>query len=126
MSFLSLKIWAVIPQNIKDSSSLPCFKKSIGKWKFIGQYRLCKTFLEHAGFINSSPALSLFNLFEVHVTCSCSYYIMSVQNGLGNFNYLLLQRVNPFINIVVNVMSFLIFCLIFSILNVIFRMHQIN
>ena len=31
MSFLLSKIWALIPQNIKDSSSLPCFKKSIRK-----------------------------------------------------------------------------------------------
>ena len=27
MSFLSPKLWSLIPQNIKDSSSLPCFKK---------------------------------------------------------------------------------------------------
>ena len=27
ISFLSPKIWALIPQNIKDSSSLPCFLK---------------------------------------------------------------------------------------------------
>ena len=27
ISFLSPKIWSLIPQNIKDSSSLPCFKK---------------------------------------------------------------------------------------------------
>ena len=26
-SFLSAKIWSLIPQNIKDSGSLPCFKK---------------------------------------------------------------------------------------------------
>ena len=36
ISFLSPKIWSLIPQNIKDSSSLPCFKKKkkkIRKWK---------------------------------------------------------------------------------------------
>ena len=27
VSFLSPKIWSLIPQNIKDSGSLPCFKK---------------------------------------------------------------------------------------------------
>ena len=37
ISFLSLKIWALIPQNIKDSSSLPCFKKSVRKWKHNSQ-----------------------------------------------------------------------------------------
>ena len=28
-SFLSPKIWSLIPQNIKDSGSLPCFKKTL-------------------------------------------------------------------------------------------------
>ena len=27
ISFLSPNIWSLIPQNIKDSGSLPCFKK---------------------------------------------------------------------------------------------------
>ena len=27
VSFLSPKIWSLIPQNIKGSGSLPCFKK---------------------------------------------------------------------------------------------------
>ena len=33
MSFLSPKIWSFTPQNIKDSGSLSCLKKSIRKWK---------------------------------------------------------------------------------------------
>ena len=33
ISFLAPKIWALIPKNLKHSSSLPCFKKSIRKWK---------------------------------------------------------------------------------------------
>ena len=33
ISFLSPKIWSLIPQNIKDSSSLPCFKKKKKKKK---------------------------------------------------------------------------------------------
>ena len=45
MPFLSQKIWALIPKNIKHSSSLPCFKKSIGKWKPKCPCCLCKTFL---------------------------------------------------------------------------------
>ena len=28
VSFLSPKIWSLVPQNIKDSGSLPCFKKN--------------------------------------------------------------------------------------------------
>ena len=33
ISFLSPKIWSLIPQNIKDSRSLPYLKKNIRKWK---------------------------------------------------------------------------------------------
>ena len=51
ISFLSPKIWSLIPQNIKDSGSLPCFKKNIRKWKPNCPCRLCKTFLQHVGFI---------------------------------------------------------------------------
>ena len=51
ISFLPPKIWALIPQNIKDSSFLPCFKKSIRKWKLNFPCRLCRTFLQHVGFI---------------------------------------------------------------------------
>ena len=49
--FLSPKIWSLIPQNIKDSGSLPCFKKNIRKWKPNYPCCLCKTFLQHVGFI---------------------------------------------------------------------------
>ena len=50
--FLSPKIWSLIPQNIKGSGSLPCFKKKkIRKWKPNCPCRLCKTFLQHVGFI---------------------------------------------------------------------------
>ena len=49
--FLSPKIWSLIPKNIKDSSSLPCFKNSIRKWKPNCPCRLSKTFLQHVGFI---------------------------------------------------------------------------
>ena len=50
ISFLSPKIWALIPQNIKDSSSLSCFEKSIRKWKPNCSCCLCKTFLQHDSF----------------------------------------------------------------------------
>ena len=51
ISVLSPKIWASILQNIKDSSFLPCFKQRIRKWKHNCSCRLCKTFLQHVGFI---------------------------------------------------------------------------
>ena len=51
ISFLSPKIWSLIPQNIKDSGSLSCFKKNIRKWKPNCPCRLCKTFLQHVGLI---------------------------------------------------------------------------
>ena len=54
ISFLSPKIWFLIPQNIKDSGFLPCFKKkkkNIGKWKPNCPCRLFKTHLQHVGFI---------------------------------------------------------------------------
>ena len=52
ISFLSPKFWSLVPQNIKDSGSLPCFKKkkNIRKWKTNCPCRLCKTFL-HVDFI---------------------------------------------------------------------------
>ena len=50
ISFLPPKIWSFIPQ-IKDSSSLACFKKNIREWKPNCPCRLCKTFLQHVGFI---------------------------------------------------------------------------
>ena len=48
---MSPKIWYLIPQDIKDSGSLPCFKKNIRKWKPNCPCRLCKTFLQHVDFI---------------------------------------------------------------------------
>ena len=51
ISFFSQKIWASEPQNIKDSSSLPYLEKSIRKWKPSCSCRLCKTFLQHVGFM---------------------------------------------------------------------------
>ena len=66
--FLSPKLWALTPQNKRFS--LPCFKK----WKPNCPCCLCKAFLQYIGFIwfTSSPPFSVFNLFEVHFTCSCS------------------------------------------------------
>ena len=55
ISFLSLKIWFLIPQRIKDPGSLPCFKKKkkkeIRKWRPNCPCSLCKMFLQHVGLI---------------------------------------------------------------------------
>ena len=47
ISLLSPKIWSLIPQNVKDSDSLPCFKKGKKEKKKRTNCpcRLSKTFL---------------------------------------------------------------------------------
>ena len=70
--FLSAKICDLIQQNIMNSSSLPCLKKGIRKWKPNQPCRLCKKFLQHVDFIqlNRGPLFSVFRLFEVHIPVS--------------------------------------------------------
>ena len=51
ISFLAPKIWAIVPQNIKNCTSLSSFKINIRKWKPDCPCRLCKCFLKHVGFI---------------------------------------------------------------------------
>ena len=51
ISFLPLKIWAIVPQNIKNCTSLSSFKVNIKKWKPDCPCRLSKCFLKHVGFI---------------------------------------------------------------------------
>ena len=51
ISFLSPKIWSLIPQNIKDYGSLPSFEKKNRKWKPNCPCRLRKTFLQNVVFI---------------------------------------------------------------------------
>ena len=94
--FLFPKICALIPQNIChkniiDSSSLPCFKKSIRKWKPNCLCRLCKIILQHVGFIqlNNSPPFSIFSLvylkfiylfiFILHIISKNYSYIISLR-----------------------------------------------
>ena len=60
MSFLSPKIWYLIPQYIKDSSSLSCFNKNIRKWK---------------------PSMS----FMQNIFAACSFYIAQQQSSLLSF-----------------------------------------
>ena len=51
ISFLAPKIWANVPQNIKNCISLSSFKINIRKCKPDFLFFLCKFFLKHVGFI---------------------------------------------------------------------------
>ena len=46
-----LSIWPIVPQELKNSQSLHSFKKSTRKVKPKCPCRLCKTYLQHVGFI---------------------------------------------------------------------------
>ena len=52
ISFRGPKTWALVPENIKMSKSLPEFKEKIKRWKPEGcMCRLCKTYIQNLGFI---------------------------------------------------------------------------
>ena len=52
LSYLGPKIWLLIPNEIKASSSLKLFKKSIKKWKPLRcPCRLCKLYVGGVGFV---------------------------------------------------------------------------
>ena len=51
ISFLAPKMWANVPQNIKNCISLSSFKINIRKCKPDCPFCLCKFFLKHVGFI---------------------------------------------------------------------------
>ena len=53
VSFSGLKIWELIPAEIKEVISLNGFKKAVKKWKPINcPCRLYKTYIHHVGFIS--------------------------------------------------------------------------
>ena len=53
VSFLAPKIWLIIPDYIKNSSTLLEFKSKIKKWKPTNcPCRLCKTYITGVGFVN--------------------------------------------------------------------------
>ena len=55
ISFLGPKIWSIIPEEIKNSSTLIEFKSKIKKWKPINcPCRLCKIYISGVGFVNIS------------------------------------------------------------------------
>ena len=51
ISYLAPKIWSIVPQSIKESTSMYSFKPKIRKWKPDWPCRLCKRYLQHVGFV---------------------------------------------------------------------------
>ena len=51
ISFLAPEVWALVPEKLKECSCLEAFKSKIRKWKPDCPCRLCKTYLQHVGFL---------------------------------------------------------------------------
>ena len=51
ISYLAPRIWSVVPEILKSTKTLDIFKNKIRKWKHDYPCRLCKTYLQHVGFI---------------------------------------------------------------------------
>ena len=52
ISYLGPKIWKLVPNNIKESTSLGVFKVAIKKWVPDGcPCRLCKNYVQNVGFM---------------------------------------------------------------------------
>ena len=51
ISFLAPKVRALVPEKLKACSCLEAFKSKIRKWKPDFPCRLCKTYLQHVGFL---------------------------------------------------------------------------
>ena len=51
ISYLAPKIWSIVTQTIKESTSIHSFKTKIRKWKPYCPCRLCKRYLGHVGFV---------------------------------------------------------------------------
>ena len=57
IAFLGPKIWSIIPNNIRNSSTLLEFKRGIKRWKPSNcPCRLCKTYIAGVGFIEGVKA----------------------------------------------------------------------
>ena len=53
ISYLAIKIWSIVPQTIKESTSIYSFKTKLRKWKPDFPCRLCKRYLQYVGFIQN-------------------------------------------------------------------------
>ena len=52
VSNLWAKIWSLVPEELKNSSSLQVFKNKLKEWKPTScPCRLCKIYIQHVGFI---------------------------------------------------------------------------
>ena len=51
ISCLAPKVWALVPEKLKECSCLEAFKSKIKKWKPDCSCRLYKTYLQHVGFL---------------------------------------------------------------------------
>ena len=52
VSNLGAKIWPLLPEELKNASSLQIFKNNLKEWKPISfPCRLCKTYIQHVGFM---------------------------------------------------------------------------
>ena len=51
ISYLASKTWSIVPQPIKESTSIHSFKTKIRKWRPDCPCRLCKRYLHYAGFV---------------------------------------------------------------------------
>ena len=51
LSYLGPKIWLILPNDIKKSTTLQEFKAKIKRWKPVGcPCRLCKVYIDKVGF----------------------------------------------------------------------------
>ena len=52
VSFLGLKIWNILPDRLKNATSLEAFKIQIKKWKPLNcPCRLCRVYIQNVGFV---------------------------------------------------------------------------
>ena len=85
ISFLAPKSWPIVPQEVRNFTSLDSFNKTIRKWKPSCLFRLCKTYLQHAGLYNKMCQFYI-KLFEVfffsficHVMIIISMFMLYVR-----------------------------------------------
>ena len=64
ISYLAHKIWYLVPNVIEGSSSLDAFKSKIRQWAPDYPCRLCKTYLQHVGFIKNIRELTFLVSFS--------------------------------------------------------------
>ena len=53
ISYMGPQIWNLIPERLRSLETLNKFKKRNKKWKYDACLcRMCKTYIQHVGFIN--------------------------------------------------------------------------